>query len=69
MGGDKKLVYVLEHLSPMNKKLHAAARHVAKDKNYKFVWIKQGRVFLRRAEADESIYIRNQDTLDKLKLK
>ncbi|CAB3255167.1 unnamed protein product [Arctia plantaginis] len=42
IGGTKMPVYVLEHLSPTNKKVHAAARQRKPDKELKFVWIKQG---------------------------
>lgn len=67
IGGNKTPIYVIEHLSPMNKKLHAAARQVAKEKDFKFVWVKQGRVFLRKAEDSEFIFIKNQETLDRIK--
>lgn len=54
-------VFISEHLSPMNKALHAAARRTAKEKGYKFVWIRNGKIFMRKSE--ESDLVRNMDTL------
>ncbi|CAH0400672.1 unnamed protein product [Chilo suppressalis] len=59
-------IYVTENLSPENKHLHAAARKVAKEKNYKFVWIRGGRVYLRKTETSEAIFVRNEEVLEKL---
>ncbi|XP_045777000.1 uncharacterized protein LOC123875295 [Maniola jurtina] len=66
MGGNKAPIYVAEHLSPTNKKLHAAARLASKEKGYKFVWVKQGRVFMRKAENTDYVYVKNLDILNKL---
>ncbi|XP_063821215.1 uncharacterized protein LOC135071354 [Ostrinia nubilalis] len=38
IGGDIQSVFVVEHLSPAQKALHAAARFKARELNYKFVW-------------------------------
>ncbi|XP_047996357.1 uncharacterized protein LOC125234192 [Leguminivora glycinivorella] len=36
--GEKSPIYIMEHLSPANKALHAATRIKAKEKGYKYVW-------------------------------
>ncbi|XP_063634819.1 uncharacterized protein LOC134805444 [Cydia splendana] len=59
-------VFVVEHLSPANKKLHAAARHAAKDKGFKYVWVRNGRIFIRKTDESEVIYIKNIEILNKL---
>ncbi|CAK1586053.1 unnamed protein product [Parnassius mnemosyne] len=64
--GIKKPVYVVEHLSPSNKALHAAARLKSKEKGYKYVWVRKGKIFVRKSENSEYIYIRNSDTLSKI---
>lgn len=66
IGGDKKPIYIVEHLSPENKILHAATRKKSKELNYKFVWIRSGKIFVRKNEESNYIYIRNTDTLNKL---
>lgn len=56
-------VYVSEHLSPTNKSLHAAARIAAKEKGYKFVWVRGGRIYVRKTPDSQYILIRNRDSL------
>ncbi|KAI5633311.1 hypothetical protein NE865_13978 [Phthorimaea operculella] len=65
-GGDKKPIYVMEHLSPANRALHAAARRKSKVLNYKFVWVKNGKIFMRKNESSDYIYVKDQASLDKL---
>ncbi|CAH2088285.1 unnamed protein product [Euphydryas editha] len=66
ISGDKRPIFVSEHLSPSIKKLHAAARTMAKEKGYKFVWTRNGRVFVRKSENSPFIYIKDKVTIDKL---
>lgn len=64
--GQKSPIFVTEHLSPFNKSLHAAARMKAKDKCYKFVWIRNGKIYMRKDENSEKKYIRDMETIEKL---
>lgn len=64
--GPKSPIYITEHLSTTNKALHAAARLKAKEIGYQFVWVRGGRIFMRKAQESEHILIRNKDTLNKL---
>ncbi|XP_026738262.1 uncharacterized protein LOC113501334 [Trichoplusia ni] len=67
ISGDRKPVYVAEHLCLANKQLHAATRKLAKELNYKFVWVRNGRVFVRKDESHSAILIRSLDGLSLLK--
>lgn len=67
IGGDKKPVFVVEHLAPAQKALHAAARAKAKELNYKFVWVRGGKVYMRKTESAEYINIKNTEDLSNLK--
>lgn len=60
-------IYVSEHLSTHNKSLHAAARIKSKELGYRFVWIRNGRIFMRRTESSECISITSIDVLRSLK--
>lgn len=64
--GTKQKIYVVEHLSPECKKLHAAARKQAKEKSYTFVWVKFGQVYVRKNEQSPAILVRDLDGLNKL---
>lgn len=64
--GPKTPIFITEHLSTTNKALHAAARIKAKELGYQFVWVRGGRIFMRKEQEAEQILVRNKDTLNKL---
>lgn len=64
--GPKSPIYITEHLSTNNKALHAAARFKAKEIGYQFVWVRGGRIFMRKDQDTEYILIRNLETLNRL---
>lgn len=63
LGGARVPIFVSEHLTPDNKALHAATRKKSKEKNYKFCWVRNGRIYVRRDESCQAIYMRNYDSL------
>lgn len=56
----KQPIYVSEHLTPSNKKLHAAARKFAKEKDYLYVWIRNGRIFIRKNNESPFIVVKSE---------
>lgn len=64
--GDRSPIFIAEHLSPTNKALHAAARIKAKEKKYKFVWIRDGHIYVRKDENSRYILIKSMESLDKI---
>jgi regulator of replication initiation timing len=66
IAGNKIPVYVCEHLSPTNKALHAGARIRARELGYKFVWVRNGHIFMRRDETSRFIHVKNEQTLSSL---
>lgn len=66
IGNSKKPIYVCEHLSPSVKALHAEARAKAKAVNYRYVWVKNGRVFMRKTDHSEYVYVKNSTVLNNL---
>lgn len=64
IAGTRSPVFVTEHLTPGNKYLHAAARIKAKEMSYKFVWIRNGRIYVRRDETHQAISIRSVESLN-----
>jgi hypothetical protein len=59
-------IFVVEHLSPANKNLHAAARHAAKEKSYKYVWVRNGKIFVRKTDGSDIVYVNNVDSLNRI---
>lgn len=64
--GNKSPAYFVEHLSPSNKTLHAATRIKAKEMHYKYVWVRNGKIFVRKVDGAEYILIKNKSTLSKI---
>ena len=59
-------VYVNEHLSPGNRKLFAMASQKKFEMKFKFLWTKNGVVFVRKDENANVIKIESPDDIDKM---
>lgn len=66
IGGLKNPIFVSEHLSPTNKSLHAATRLRARELNYRFVWTRAGRIYMRKDETSPPIIIKHTEFLKTL---
>lgn len=64
---DNSLIYLNECLSPERRELHTAARRLMKERGYKFVWIRNGRVFARKDERTKVLFIESHEDLEKMK--
>lgn len=64
--GETSRIYVAEHLSPECKILHKKTRETAKIKEYKYVWVKYGRIYVRKNDQSGAILVKNEDFLSKL---
>ncbi|XP_013181496.1 PREDICTED: uncharacterized protein LOC106127791 [Papilio xuthus] len=62
-GCSKQPIYVSEHLTPYLKSLHAQTRLLAREKKYKYVWIRNGRILVRKDDNSPAIPIKNLDSL------
>lgn len=60
-------IYVNESLTPHNRNLFLEARNFKKDSNYKYVWVKAGKIFLKKSDDSERFLIRSMDDIEKLK--
>lgn len=59
-------IYIVEHLSADNKSLHAAARTRAKELGFRFVWVRNGRIFMKKSEDSDRIIVDNAEKLKEL---
>lgn len=66
IGGEKAAVFISEHLSPDKKALQAAARIKARELLYKFVWSKNGKIYMRKTPDTQAIPIHNMESLNSL---
>lgn len=63
--GDSKNLYINEHLTPVNKMLHKKTKEAAKIKMYQFVWIRNGKIFMRKHDGAPLIRIETESDLKK----
>lgn len=64
--GESCQLYVSEHLSFECKELHAATRQWAKTNGYKFVWVRYGRIYIRKNEESPAILVKETSALSRL---
>lgn len=60
--------YISEHLSPTNKKLLHDTKIEAKRCNYKFVYVNDGKIFVKKQEKAKSIIISQTSDLSQLQI-
>lgn len=65
--GPAEVVYMNESLSPARRKVLNAARSLRKEQGFTFVWVKNGKVFLRKDEGSKAIMLTNMDQLTDLR--
>ncbi|XP_031339583.1 uncharacterized protein LOC116168070 [Photinus pyralis] len=59
-------IYINESLSPTRRKLFSLARQIQKDKNYNYLWVRNGNIFIRKQQGDPAIKICSLDVIEKL---
>lgn len=64
--GDKGRIYINDHLTVQNKILLTKAKHLAKEKNVEYVWVKNCKIFARKNVQSKVIAIRKQEDLNKI---
>ncbi|CAH0397546.1 unnamed protein product [Chilo suppressalis] len=67
MPGTSQNVYVNEHLTLKTKKLFRETRIAAKDCEFKFTWIKNGNILVRRNKTSPIFSVRCPEDLQKIK--
>lgn len=58
-----KKVYVNEQLTATNKRILWEAKDIARSKKWKYVWVKNGRIFVKKADDSAALQIRNTSDL------
>ncbi|XP_022201355.2 uncharacterized protein LOC111058164 [Nilaparvata lugens] len=59
-------IYINESLSPARRSLYNAARQVKKDKNFEYLWVRSGKIFLRKKQGSNLITVRKIEDLKDL---
>lgn len=67
MPGESKRIFVNEHLTVSNKKIYKACRVAAAEKGFKYCWVKNCRIFLRKSDTSPIIHIKDESDMKKLR--
>ncbi|XP_026741364.1 uncharacterized protein LOC113503532 [Trichoplusia ni] len=59
MTGGSSRIYISESLTPMSRKILAAARDLVKNGSFKYCWTSRGNVLLRKEEGQPTIVIKS----------
>ena len=59
-------IFINESLTRRNKELFGAALKIRKDQHYKYIWTRNGKIFLRQTDGSRVINIASESDLQKL---
>lgn len=60
-------IFINEHLSPFYKLLHKKAREFCKAANYKYCWVKDMKIFVKKADDSRAVAVEDEMILSRLK--
>ncbi|XP_061726987.1 uncharacterized protein LOC133532388 [Cydia pomonella] len=66
MDGASKPVFVNDHLAPHNKLLYKSVRELGRERNYKYIWLNDCKIFMRKNDNSKSIHISSENDLKKI---
>lgn len=66
LGGETNRVFINEHLTKENKMLLTSCKQRAREANFKFVWTKNCRIYVRRSEVTPPIPITSSSELSRI---
>lgn len=69
INGTPSTIYLNEHLTLQKKMLFRKTRNAARELRYKYVWIKNSTILVRKEDDSPALAIRGEDDLIKLKKK
>ena len=59
-------IYIVENLTPRNKLLFKNSLQAKRELSYRFIWTRQGKIFLRQSSDSPAVHINNEQDLQKL---
>lgn len=68
IGGEKKPIFISEHLSLANRALHFQARIFREEHQFKYLWIRNGKVLLKKDDHSPSVWVKNSEILEVLRI-
>lgn len=63
---DEEEIYINENLTIYTKDLFWKARQANRDRNYKYVWVRNGKIFAKKTADSEAKQIRTEEDINKI---
>lgn len=60
------VIYINEHLTPYNKMILWETKKRCREVKYKYVWPKNGKIYVRKDDKDRAYRIRNEEDIKKI---
>ncbi|XP_047995119.1 uncharacterized protein LOC125233238 [Leguminivora glycinivorella] len=67
LDGPARPVFVNDHLAPQNKILYSQARKMGREMGYKYIWLNDCKIFLRKNDNSKVLHISRVDDISKIK--
>lgn len=65
---EKFQIFINEHLSPYYKLLFGKSRDFCKNNNYKYCWVKDMKIFVKKGDGEKAVHIANETVLSGLSI-
>lgn len=62
--GSHPRIYFNDNLTDSNRKLFWMARTRGKEKNFKFIWVRHGKIFAKQSQGSTTLHITNTEALE-----
>ncbi|XP_050680148.1 uncharacterized protein LOC126976048 [Leptidea sinapis] len=62
----KEHIFINDHLTARNKQLLSQTKALAKEKNYKYIWVQHGKILVRFTDSSPPLHIRSEKDLSKI---
>ncbi|CAK1593214.1 unnamed protein product [Parnassius mnemosyne] len=67
LDGPSKPIFISDHLTPDNKLLYKQARLLVKENNYKYIWLSECKIMVRKNDTSKALLVSCQADLMKIK--
>lgn len=64
--GDAHVLYINERMTQYNRQLFRKTREAGREKNWKFIWTREGKIYARQREGMVAHRIRNEQNINSL---
>lgn len=65
-GRKDNVIYINEQMTPQTKQIFWETKNMCKERNYNYVWFREGKIFVRKAQGTKAIRIKSKEDIKKI---